>query len=139
MFHRQIRRKLTHVILASLVLRLVLSVVHLPVLLMGAVEAGAASASGGLQQVVLCTADGLRVVTLDTDGNPIEDDGAPVQVADCAICSLLNSGPPILKTADASVVMMWRTGPVEHILPRTFAVETAPLRLTRGQDPPLHA
>lgn len=135
MLRRKNRRRLTHLVLTGLVLRLVLSVLHLPILMTGAANADLTSVAGG-QQVVICTAAGPRVVTLDADGNPVDDTGAPVQVADCALCSVANSTPPILKSAELSVSVQRTLLAIDHIVAKTLTVRPPPLRLTRGQDPP---
>ncbi|MBE9476331.1 MAG: hypothetical protein IME92_04240 [Proteobacteria bacterium] len=48
---------------------------------------GAMADTGDRRIVVLCTVDGIRHVTLDESGVPVDDENTPVQGVRCPLCT----------------------------------------------------
>lgn len=135
MTRKQWREIGTAFALASLAIRLLIAVVHVPQAV--AVEPGTVSL---FSQVVLCTASGSRVVQLDENGQPVDPDNAPPLDAglSCPVCTTLSAAPmasvPVATSLPVPPALFAATplSATAHVMGRKPLV-------TRGRDPPTQA
>jgi hypothetical protein len=135
-----LKRRLLHrygiaLALMGLAFRLFIVAVHVP----PGAATQTSNANSLFSQIVLCTAQGLRIVKLDENGKPADPSQSPGSAQGCPICTSLSGAP--LALAPALNVL-----PVPEPLAALFRAELrsalvighAPL-VVRGRDPPLQA
>ncbi len=138
-FRRQ--RRYASVIALSIALKLIIAGLHVPMAVAAIGTAGAGDANVGavpassFTQFIICTPSGVKTLTLDKNGEPIEVPTAPQALADCGLCSVLHAGLTALAPSAVSVAL-----PHSHLAavlgaPDAPCTPSAP-RLARGHDPP---
>ena len=125
-------RPIVHVMIAAVVFYSVLLAWQVPAMALARALAPELTA----QTTILCTANGPRVVALDTNGNPVENSRLPDHAKACPVCqgvagavTPLAPQPPEIGTAAA-----WRT---IEFAPEPDTGEGRSVLLRRGHDPPL--
>lgn len=121
----------------SLMLNLAITSLHVPVATAAAAEPGALPAAVGElgTAVLICTASGVRVVTLDASGDPVPGQHGEAVIADCALCSVLNTAT-LAPAPDAVSLAAPRSVGFDVANICLPSATPAPPRLARGHDPP---
>ena len=83
--------------------------------------AGSAAVAG--QSIVICTGSGLKTITLDAEGNPVE---TPSQTVECPVCAQIGGIGQIPDPAQVVVLVAGRasdlnTGPEQSLVRADFS------------------
>ncbi len=138
-FRRQ--RRYVSVIALSLVLKLIIVGLHVP-MAVAAVGVGidgdanaASTQAPSFTQFIICTPRGVKTLTLDENGAPIDVPNAPQATTDCGLCSVLHAGLAALAPEAVSVASPYNTSPALLAAHEAPCTPSAP-RLALGHDPP---
>lgn len=103
---------------------------HMPVL------AWSTGSEDGLTRgVIICTAQGMKVVTVDDQGQPVESPAQGNAARFCPVCQVLSSAPMALP--DASVAMLAPPPPTRLAAPDVIDPERRlPSDRPRNRGPP---
>lgn len=135
------QRRYTSVVMLSLILKLIISGLHVPMSL----AAAGLTTSGGTQDVsssaqsisqfVICTPTGTKTFILDENGDPVEVPTPSNAATECGLCSLLQAGTPHLTPELITTQPPQLTSVAVHREYDAPCTPSAP-QLARGQDPP---
>lgn len=119
----------------SLVLKLIIAGLHVPMAFASGEATGASTSAPGLTQLIICTPGGVKKLVLDEDGAPSDGPVMPQAALDCGLCSVLQAGLATLASDAADVALpdliAYAVSPVPHAACTPGAPE-----LARGHDPP---
>jgi len=125
----RLRQRITAVLaVACVLLQALATAFHAPAL----AGLGASSVNGPLQAIVICSAHGIRTITVDAEGNPVEAP-APVDTRlSCQMCLVLGGtalAPPASGAVIAVAVTSARMAPPAHDgAPRGMSVRSHQIR-----------
>lgn len=135
------QRQCALVLVLSLLLKLIVAGLHVPM----AVAAAGVGPSGSAQdvsaptqslsQLIICTPSGIKTLIFDEDGHPSEAPTAPQVTIDCGLCSVLQAGSAGLTPDQVSATVPQITS-VMVVFGRDAPCTPGAPRFARGQDPP---
>jgi len=127
------------VVALSLVLKVIIAGLHVPLAVAGVGSAdgtpGVAAQSANFAQFIICTPTGIKTFTLDENGDPTEVPTTPHVLADCGVCSVLQTGVVAL-TPVADIYRLEQSPPAAVSSTHDVLCPPSAPRLARGYDPP---
>ena len=133
------QRGIASMVALSLAFKLILAALHVPIAVAatGIAVGGPndATAAPSLTQLIICTPSGVRTLTLDSDGHPIDGSETPNLAAECGLCSVLHAGLFALAPDTVDLAAPQDVAATLVATRPSACMPTSP-RLARGHDPP---